>query len=317
MRRATRRTSASVLSALVLCAIGGGAQAQDGSQAEPARVDDVVVLGTSLRDQIGTFVGAVTAPPRGRGPARWNERAGVCVGVANLEPVSAQFVADRVSDVADFLHLPVGEPGCGANVLVMFTDDAPTLAAALVERSPNAFRPDYAGAAASKARLADFTTSDRAIRWWHVAIPLTESGAVAVRMPGSDIIPRIRSTPSRLTTPIRNELRRAFIIVDVDQVEDLTLTQLSDYVAMVAFAQIDPDHEVGDFPSILNVVAHPTAASEMTDWDRAYLQALYEVELNRRNPAVQMGPIASDMHRTVRDGEPPDEGSEPDAPPDD
>ncbi|HEV2083310.1 MAG TPA: hypothetical protein VGR32_12780 [Brevundimonas sp.] len=268
---------------------------------EPTRVDDIVVQGMPLRDQVTTFVDAVTAPPAGRAPARWADRAGVCVGVANLGRDSAQFMVDRVSEVALLLDMPVGEPGCSPNVVVMLTDDAPGLAAALVERSPNAFRPHYAGAAGTVRKLDIFVASDRPARWWHVAMPVTgESGNPAIRMPGDDRIPRVKVPLSRLTTTIRNELRRAFIIVDIDQVEHLTLTQLSDYVAMVAFAQIDPDHEVGDFPSILNVIAVPTAASEMTDWDRAYLQALYGVELNRRRPSSQRGQIAADMFRDRR-----------------
>jgi hypothetical protein len=278
---------------------------------EPTRVDDIVIQGMPLREQVATFVDAVTAPPAGRAPARWADRAGVCVGVANLQSEAAQFMADRVSEVALLLDMPVGEPGCSPNVVVMLTDDAPGLAAALVERSPNAFRPHYAGAAGTVRQLNLFMTSDRPVRWWHVAMPVTgESGNPAIRMPGDDRIPRVKVPLSRLTTTIRNELRRAFIIIDVDQVEHLTLTQLSDYVAMVAFAQVDPDHEVGDFPSILNVIADPTAAAAMTDWDRAYLQALYGVELNRRSPSSQLGQVVADMFRDRReaggdDGAPP------------
>jgi hypothetical protein len=292
--------------------LASAARAQDQQDPEPTRVDDIVVLGTPLREQVRDFVGAVTLPPRGRGPARWNERAGVCVGVANLRTEAAQYMADRISAIAVLLDMPVGEPGCRPNVLVMLTDEAPALAAALVDRSPNAFRPDYAGAAGTVRQLNEFIASDRPVRWWHVAMPVTESGTPAVRLPG-DSEPRfIRGVASRITTTLRNELRRAFVIVDVDQVEHLTLTQLSDYVAMVAFAQIDPDHEVTEFPSILNVVAHPTAASEMTDWDRAYLEALYGVELNRRNPNSQLGQVASSMYRDRRETD--EAEREPDSP---
>lgn len=309
--RLGRSPHALTLGAVALCLCATAAAAQDPDEPEPTRVDEIVVLGAPLREQVADFVDAVTAPPNGRGPARWDRRSGICVGVANLDPQAAQLMADRVSDVGALLRLPVGEPGCSPNVLVMFTDDAPALASALVERSPNSFRPKYAGAAGTVRQLDQFVTSDRAVRWWHVAMPVTEAtGQPAVRLPGDEGARLIRGVASRLTTTVRNQLRRAFVIIDVDQVEHLSLIQLSDYVAMVAFAQIDPDHAVSDFPSILNVVANPAVASEMTDWDRAYLQALYGVELNRRNPVNQLGQVASHMYRDRRSAQEADAGDE-------
>lgn len=265
-------------------------------------VEGIVVLGMPLRDQVETFVDEVTAPPPGRGPARWNERAGVCVGVINLERVAAQAMADRVSDIAGDLGLRIGEPGCSPNIVIIATDDAPGLTRAMVERSPNAFRPDYAGAARSVRELDLFVASDRPVRWWHVALPVVgENGPPAVRLPGRDA-PFVPGS-GRLTTEVRNRLLRAYVIVDLDQAEGLTLRQLSDYVAMVALVQIDPDAKVGAFSTILNVVADPSSAAELTDWDHAYLSAFYDVELNQQNPAAQAGAIASDMYRQRRQAE--------------
>ena len=48
---------------------------------------------------------------------------------------------------------------------------------------------------------------------------------------------------------------------------------------------------------MLNVFADPAAASGMTDWDRAYLDALYGAELNLRNPNAQAGAVAAVMIR--------------------
>jgi len=289
------------------------AWSQDSPEPEPVQLDDVVVQGSlsgiPLREQVETFVDAVTAPPPGRGPARWHELVGVCVGVVNLRRDAAQAMADRVSEVAVMLDLPVGEPGCSPNVVVIATDDASALARALVERSPNAFRPYYAGSSRSRRQLNLFIETDRPVRWWHVMLPVTaETGQPAVRMPGEVEAPRIRAPTSRLNTLIRNELRRAYVIIDIDQVDHLTLRQLSDYVAMAAFAQIDPDAEVENFPTILNVLANPAATPEMTDWDRGYLGALYGAELNQRNPQFQAGGIAALMFRgrkEAHDGDSP------------
>jgi len=266
-------------------------------------VEDIVVLGMPLREQVETFVDDVTAPATGWGPARWDERWGICVGVVNLRGDVAQAMADRISEVALDLNLTVGEPGCSPNVLVIATDDAPALAAAMVERSPNAFRPRYSGAARRPSALKAFETSDRPVRWWHVSMPIIrDTGRPAVRLPGLDP-PMISSWGSRLTTPITSRLLRAYVIIDIDQAEGLSFNQLADYVAMVTFAQVDPDAEILGFPTILNVFDNPTIAFGLTDWDKDYLGALYGSELNQRHPNQQTGAVASLMFRGRRQAE--------------
>jgi len=256
-----------------------------------------VVLGMPLREQVETFVDDVTAPATGWGPARWDERSGICVGVVNLRPDAAQAMADRVSEVALDLGLTVGEPGCSPNILVIATADAPALATALVQQSPNAFRPRYSGAARRPSALRAFQSSDSPVRWWHVSMPIIrETGQPAVRLSGGDA-PWIPSWGSRLTSPITSKLLRAYVIIDIDQAEGLSFSQLADYVAMVAFAQIDPDADVSGFPTILNVFDNPTIAFGMTDWDEAYLGSLYGAEMNQRNPNAQSGAVAALMFR--------------------
>jgi len=108
---------------------------------------------------------------------------------------------------------------------------------------------------------------------------------------------------SRLTTVIQNDLRRAYIIIDIDQAEGITFQQLADYVAMVAFAQVDPDADLSGFPTILNVFDNPNVASGLTDWDQAYLGSLYGAELNQRNATAQSGAVAALMFRERRRAE--------------
>ncbi len=278
-----------------------------GAQQTPAEaettVEDIVVLGMPLREQVETFVDSVTAPATGWGPARWDERWGICVGVVNLRGDVGQAMADRISEVALDLNLTVGEPGCSPNVLIIATDDAPALATALVQRSPNAFRPRYSGAARRPSALRAFQSSDSPVRWWHVSMPIIrETGQPAVKLPGG-APPWIPSWGSRLTSPVTSRLLRAYVIIDIDQAEGLSFRQLADYVAMVAFAQIDPDAPISGFPTILNVFENPNIAFGLTDWDQDYLDALYGAEMNQRNPNAQAGAVASLMFRERRQAE--------------
>src|ERR1700754_4544819 len=79
--------------------------AQDPVTTEPdaLTLEDVVVERRSLEEATREFVGAFPDPVRRRGMARWHR--GVCVGVVNLDAERAQFVVDRVSDVARELGL--------------------------------------------------------------------------------------------------------------------------------------------------------------------------------------------------------------------
>lgn len=276
--------------------------AQDAEVTE-ARVDDVIVTGRALADRVDHFVDTVTAPPPGRGPARWNDRTGICVGVVNLSPDLAQAIADRVSDVARGIGIPSGEPGCRSNVTVIATDDAGALAVALVQRSPNAFRPRYSGAAHSADALRRFQQDLRPVRWWHVVMPVTaDTGQVAVRLPGDDPEkPRYISSPGGMRTGVRNHLVRAHIILDMPEIVGLNAVQIADYVAMVALAQINPETTAEGFDSILNVFDDPTQVAQMTDWDRAYLTGLYDAELNARNTNAQRSAVSRTMLRDRRE----------------
>lgn len=269
--------------------------------APATELEDVVVNGRSPSEAVDSFVNTVVAPPRGRGPARWDRK--VCVGVVNLRRDAAQVMVDRVSEVALEIGLEIGEPGCDPNILVVATDNGTALATALVQAKPRAFRPSYSGAARSATVLTRFQTTDRPVRWWHVSIPtVADTGEVAVRLPGYGP-PMIAGLGGRLRTEIQNDLRRAFIIVDVERSTGVTFQQLSDFVAMVAFAQIDPDADTAGFPTVLNLFDGGSSA-QLTDWDLSYLRALYDAELNQANPNAQLDAVGGIMVRDRARAEP-------------
>lgn len=260
-----------------------------------SQLEDVVVDGRSLRETVDRFVDDVIAPPVGRGPARWDRK--VCIGVANLRNETAQALIDQISSVALRVGLEIGEPGCSANILVVAASDGQAMARALVDARPLAFRPRYAGASRGGSALERFQADDGAVRWWHVSVPIhSETGGVAVRIPGYGA-PLIRQDNSRLTTRIQNDLRRAFVVVDLDDAADVTVQQLGDFIGMVALAQIDPEADTASYNTILNLFGDEVAPAAMTDWDVSYLTSLYDAELNRRAPGQQSGEVSGIMFR--------------------
>lgn len=276
----------------------------------PTRLEDITVVGRPLTSLIRDFVGEVAAPNRGRNLARWEDE--VCVGVANMQSDAAQYVVDRISTVAEDLGLQPGAPGCRPNILIVATTDANSLAQALVERRPRAFRPGGVGTDQGAAALRDFQNSDRPVRWWSVSAPVdSDTGAVATRLPGDcqgacasifDMAPVINiDSPSRLRTQIVDNLMRVVVIVDVNQIQNVSALQLADYIAMVTLAQINPDADTGSYATILNVFDDPQYAESLTDWDLSYLDGLYSAQRGRASVGANRDEVVRSIRRSHED----------------
>jgi hypothetical protein len=266
-------------------------------ETDAVRVDEeVIVRGRrlseiefDLRLHIREFLEEVAAPSRGRGYARWFRR--VCVGVHNLEGTRAQYIVDRVSALALEVGLEPGEPGCRPDVNIIFSTDAKQLAAKMVESDPRVFRPvaGDAGMDLGLHALDEFVESEKAVRWWHVSLPVdSRSGAPAIELPqtpcsrGIHCYPTIaKAGPSRIYSGIRDDLQHVIIIVDATRLPGTTWQQIADYLALVSLAQVDPNTDPQAFDSILNVFSNPAAYSGLTDWDRNYVHALYDFPQER------------------------------------
>lgn len=280
--------------------------------AAPTAVDEEVVvrgrrleeIEADLRIYIQDFLEEVTAPVRTRGYARWHRA--VCVGVHNLENARAQYVVDRISKLAIDVGLEPGEPGCAPQVNILFTTDAKEMASQMVETQPRVFRPagGFAGADLGLRALDDFVQSDKAVRWWHVSLPVdARTGAPAIELPEARLCgqafcpPQVSvAGPSRIHEGTRDDLQYVIIIVDATKLTGTTWQQLADYLAVVSLAQIDPQADPSAFDSILNLFTNPSAYSGLTDWDRTYVQALYALDQERK-PSAQRNQMVSRIAR--------------------
>lgn len=271
-------------------------------------LDDVVIEGRRLEELARDFIEDVAAPNRRRGLARWNTP--LCVGVANLRNDAAQAIIDRVSDVARSLDVPVGEPGCRANALIVATDDGAAMARGMVERRRRSFDIGSLQMTQTSSALEAFQTDERPVRWWQISTPVdSETGQRAIRLPG-DLDPSTGQpaapviyvfAASRLVSQIRDDMSKVIIIVDVDDVSGLPVNKLADYLTMVTLAQIDDDADSTRYDTVMNLFAAPDRVDGLTEWDMAYLQGLYSAEQNRINPSAQAGNVASAVVRARRE----------------
>lgn len=269
------------------------------------RLEEIVVEGTRLEERTAEYVREVAAPPRGRGPARWRE--GVCVGAANFDPEVAQYLVDRVSDVARDLGLSAGQPGCEPSILIVGTTGGADFAREFVAMRPRLFRVGGSGMDRGSAALEVFMSSDRPVRWWHVSMPTdSETGQRTVRLPGEmrpmpNLDPRqdvlgyapITRVPvaSRIQSSVEDRMMRSFVIIDVDKLGGVSLEQLGDYVAMVALVQVNPDAETGRYETILNLFEYPDSIAGLSGWDRAYMEGIYATRPGRISTSAQVQSI--------------------------
>ncbi len=289
--------------------------AQEAATTEPNAttepLDEVVVRGrrlseidSDLRVYIDQFLDEVAAPTQGRGYARWHRQ--VCVGVHNLERSAAQYVVDRISRLALDVGLEPGEPGCRTEVNIIFTTDAAQMTKEMVERNRRVFQfgGNYLNAHLGREALDNFVETDKAVRWWHVNLPVdARGGGAALELSDTagacqpNCSPWINvSGPSRIHSGIVDALQYVIIVVDAAKLRGTTWQQLGDYLAVVSLAQIDPGTDPTPFDTILNLFTNPAAYSGLTDWDRSYVQALYGLD-QERAPQLQHNDLVSRIAR--------------------
>ena len=104
--------------------------------------------------------------------------------------------------------------------------------------------------------------------------------------------PMTRVQPTLLNQSLRDDMRAVYVVVDVDEVAHVPAEALADYLAMIAFAQIDAEADTGAYDSVLNLFDSPNPPAALTGWDRAYLKGLYEAESYREHPGSRVQAIS-------------------------
>lgn len=281
---------------------------------------DIIITGPGA-EQVRSFVTEISAvAPSVDQIARWDED--ICMSVAGLGQEQAQFIADQVSYRALGVGLEAGSSGCDPNVFIFFTPDSNTFAPALFEerKSLFAYYHEEHVATLGHAALTDFLETPRPVRWWHVSMTRGANGNRLGSDQGGQTSPpppraeetragadgftglqAVRSHGTRLRAAERQDFGRVVVIVDATRAQGYMLESIADYIAMVTLVQIDPGSSTANYNTILNLfTADPEVAPvTMTDWDMAYLQALYR---STRNPASVTAQLSDISRRMVGGG---------------
>ncbi len=291
---------------------------------QPVSLPEIVVQGDRDRDAAREFVNRLAAPPRGRGLARW--RGPLCAGTVNLRASVAQPILDRLGDTARQLGIETGSPGCSPNLVIIFTDEGAVTANRMVEEDPRLFRVGVSGFDRGSEALARFRTSDAPVRWWALSMPVDPvTGERQARAPGdvggasipanvaealgcpggcSTIDSVLGAAPisssttaSRLTATTVDALYKVIIIVDTSKIGQVSTIGLADYISMVGFAQVSDEASFDGSDTVLNLFSG--GPSEITDWDIAFLEALYSAQNRSPTPAAQIGEVADILRQKI------------------
>ena len=247
--------------------------------ADSAGEPEIVVEGRKERQQqIRRFVGSLTeAPIRGQ-IARFEWE--ICPVALGMPDAQNRLVTERMRRVAASAGLPLAQPGCDANAILIVTPDKPATMRMLREEYPQLFRTD----------LGERIRLNRAepVSAWQIEGRRTADGqevGVGAADMGTYYLSEVTTASSRIRPATRPHFKASILVIDHAALRGLTTVQLADYAAMRVFARTDPERlDETTVPTILKAVDTPMGQEvpmSLTQWDLGLLRALYGSAENR------------------------------------
>jgi hypothetical protein len=284
---------------------------------QAARPDVIITAPAELEPRISGFVDRIAGSSlQGEGLARWQKP--VCPLVAGLPAQEGEFILARISEIARSARIDLAGEKCRPNVYILVTGQPGELLQGMEKRNrwftfagatsdaiekfistPRPVRVWYHTTATTPEGTPLVSLSYPAFQ---STVPGAAGGAAGgitsgdpsvtytVENEGSQTLP---NTPAYIASGTNTwaqatrlsfnaiwEIYRVFVVVDVSRMRGVTLGQTADYVGMVALAQLKAGASLGDAPTILKLFegAPEAAPAGISDWDQAFLQALYSTE---------------------------------------
>ncbi len=291
---------------LSVCAPAGMAQeAEPPESRDTGPEDEIIVTGQADREAVEALGKAITRPSRAGQPvARFD--APVCLKVSGLPADMAELVADRIrANIETVRGVEVAADGCSPNAFVGVLNNVNQTVDTLRETETWLFEGllDY--------QVDRIYQGSNAVRAWHVfdlrnldgsQIPGKQRGTSDEKSIASAV--NTVEKASRISQ-LRNNLTGAVVLVETVALSEKTFRQFADYatVRILASTSDDMDTREGNLPTILTLFGSANPPAELTEFDRAYLSALYELPPNSRDGQV----IAAAVSRYVEivEGTPP------------
>jgi len=197
----------------------------------------------------------------------------LCPGVVGLDEEYAELMVSRFRMNAESFGLRLASEGeCEPNVVIAFVDDSRAYLEDLLDRRAYLFRD------MGEAGRAEMLEEAGASGVWHQVAAHTRDG---LRVGRSDNLVQVPETGmwqahSRIYRPVRQDITYSLVLLSRENVTGLTLRQLADYATLRALATEYPDEAGTEQSSMLTLFTSDDRPDELTAFDRAWLERLYE-----------------------------------------
>jgi hypothetical protein len=261
---------------------------------EPTAEDEIVVSTSRKAEEkaVSDLARAVTGRMTATKPIE-RFHLPLCLAISGVNERYAYAFADRILANARRAGVPLGNEGCKANALVIFTRDSRKE----LEQARRTNRSVF-GTMKPYELKAMLESRDPAFAWRATEI-LGTNGLPILNLPTE--LPENRTTEmaGRLRQPAQINVAGAVVMIDQDAAMGKTAQQLADYATLRLLA---PTAEVrepvpGAPETIMTLFLDPTnAPAGLTEFDLALLDGVYTIPAN--GPATKLYGVIRD--RLVR-----------------
>jgi hypothetical protein len=303
------RKFALLFGSLVCLASNANAAPLPNRQSQPGEI--LVVGQRNPGDAARDFVQALALPSADKQLARFYEP--VCPYVAGLRDSSDELVVQRMRKVAAAVGMKVAKEPCKANALLFVVRDKAKLLASWRKSDSPLLGDDmsdgqimdliHSAAAATSWQLLDYRGSDgRTMVRNRIARIGVKGEPLQVGISPDNALENDWAPVSRIMNPVQIGLG-ASVLVDAHVAGGADLRQLADFASMQLFAKTRPQARAGQpAPTILTLLDDATtgrpAPLSVTEWDLAYLKALYSYA-DRYSAGAERGDLARRMSHYI------------------
>jgi hypothetical protein len=294
-----RHAGMAVTLAFTLFSLARAADTPPATDASKTGIDSTTVLAprdrATIERTVRTFVNAIAVKPGDESLARWQPQVRLCPLVAGMPGSDGEYVLSRISKIATAAGAPLAPAHCKGNFYIVVTSDPEGVVKAWMKRDVRMFgdETDQGG-----TKIREFL-ADRPVRVWYNTdfyeldgTPLGNNAGV-----NADGRTNLSARATKIEINSYRALSSVIAIVDARRMKDVSFGQVAAYVGMVGLAQIRPEANVADAPSILNLFADTSKAPPgLTTWDESFLKAVYGTRITDR---AQLAEIKTAMVQDV------------------
>jgi hypothetical protein len=264
------------------------------ASAQETKIDSTIVAApkdrAAVEREVRSFVNAIAVKPGDESLARWQLQIPLCPLVAGLPGSDGEYILARVSKIAAAAGAPLAPEHCKGNFDIIVTSDPEGVIKAWSKRDVRMFgdETDQGG-----TKIREFTASSP-IRVWYNTEYYKLDGTPLGNTEGRT---NQSARATRLEVNNYRALSSVLAIVDARRMKGVSFGQVAAYVAMIGLAQIRPEANVTEAPSILNLFAGAGKAPPgLTSWDESFLKAVYETRITDR---AQIAAIKTSMVQNI------------------